>query len=678
MSSSETSSSAWTPGPARILGWMALATLFTLGTIQFSFHHYRLLCPAMCDDVSYFLDGLDRLEEFHRRGLIGLLQSGWSHPPHSVFSSLVAAVSFGILGVHDWAPYAGNAVIIFVLIGFTDRLLHGTRSWIKVAALAFLAVLPMTQKMVYEFRPDLAVGLVLAMGIVMLLSSSAVASSFRRRLLIGLVFGVALLVKPTMFPYSTVLFVGSLGLAMLSDRLLEKPSWRTLFSRYAVIFLTILLVAIPYYAANGKGIMGYIYSTLAGRHSDVWKYHGSMTDHLLYYLTGAASKEMLDRYGILIAALGIVGMGFVIARRRQADLVRLAAYGVATLLAFAVPTLTQSKSGFYGTTFYLLAVFGAIGSLRLIFAAEEAQIRWPRRVIGIGVIGLSLLLLMLPPQRVSWGTPDDDRIGTLKRTFADILTTLDAQRTRGMPTVFVTREAQYVSVWSLNWYARAQGFPFRFTGPCLWSDLDQYRTAMEQAHFVLAFETEQPFRQFVSELCAPATLALARSHRDFVAVKSFPSFDGTVYHLFQNVAFTGWKALDGLDAEEGPYPQWNLPVLRWGTGPCTRLSIEARSEFPLRLGLSCLSRVPDQSLTVLLDGSPIFRHALPVDPKFTEFEIPLPPLQGNHEVTIQYAQWGTQLDARPLSVLYRRLQIRPSETRQSNLPAIRTTGGKHG
>ncbi len=42
-----------------------------------------------------------------------------------------------------------------------------------------------------------------------------------------------------------------------------------------------------------------------------------------------------------------------------------------------------------------------------------------------------------------------------------------------------------------------------------------------------------------------------------------------------NGAFAGWRAASGLGAVEGPYPQWNLPLICWGHGPATRLTIPA-------------------------------------------------------------------------------------------------------
>ena len=43
--------------------------------------------------------------------------------------------------------------------------------------------------------------------------------------------------------------------------------------------------------------------------------------------------------------------------------------------------------------------------------------------------------------------------------------------------------------------------------------------------------------------------------------------------------FTGWRALTGLGPQEGPFPQWNLPVVRWGTGAETRLQVLSLSDF---------------------------------------------------------------------------------------------------
>src|SRR5207248_705840 len=112
----------WRQVRRRALVWAALAGLTTAWALQFSTRHGRLLAPPVCDDVGYFLDGLSRLEDFRLHGCGAALVGLATRPPHAPFSTFLAAACFGLFGVHEWAPYAGNGLIVFVILGVVDWL----------------------------------------------------------------------------------------------------------------------------------------------------------------------------------------------------------------------------------------------------------------------------------------------------------------------------------------------------------------------------------------------------------------------------------------------------------------------------------------------------------------------------------------------------------------------------
>src|SRR5262249_53920200 len=123
---------------------------------------------------------------------------------------------------------------------------------------------------------------------------------------------------------------------------------------------------------------------------------------------------------------------------------------------------------------------------------------------------------------------------------------------------------------------------------------------MERADYILAFRTDRPATD-ASERLADAILRLARSLAGFAEVNSFPTHDGATYSLFKTVRFPGYRPAEGLGPEEGPYPQWHLPVVRWGTGAQTRLQLEGGAGGPVRVSLSCRTDHPGRILTVTVD-----------------------------------------------------------------------------
>ncbi|MBV9122536.1 MAG: hypothetical protein JO112_04195, partial [Planctomycetes bacterium] len=211
--------------PRRLFMVLILAICFTSWTVQFSRQHGRLISPPQYDDVVYMNDGADRLEELYVHGFSGLIRSCYRNPPHSPFSTFVAAVSFGIFGLQEWAPYAGNVLVVFFLIGFADRLLQGCHAVVHGLGLAVVFLLPLTQFAVFEFRPDFFAGLLIASGVVSLLATSFVVAPFRHRLLIGVVFGLAFLAKPPLCPFTAVMLLLSVGLGILCEQLLHRPGF---------------------------------------------------------------------------------------------------------------------------------------------------------------------------------------------------------------------------------------------------------------------------------------------------------------------------------------------------------------------------------------------------------------------------------------------------------------------
>src|SRR5687768_5437288 len=91
----------------------ALAVLFTLVILRYSFRHGRLLLFPTFDDVGYFSEGVERLQILYDEGFRGLLGNYRHVAPHSPYSVYLAMLAFMVFGIHDWAPYAANALLLF-------------------------------------------------------------------------------------------------------------------------------------------------------------------------------------------------------------------------------------------------------------------------------------------------------------------------------------------------------------------------------------------------------------------------------------------------------------------------------------------------------------------------------------------------------------------------------------
>src|SRR6185312_8396318 len=82
--------------------WVGISAAFTAIVIQWSLLHGKLAIYPFYDDVSYFMDALERLQEFYAGGWSHLVREIIDRPPHSLFSCLLALGSYMVLGARDW------------------------------------------------------------------------------------------------------------------------------------------------------------------------------------------------------------------------------------------------------------------------------------------------------------------------------------------------------------------------------------------------------------------------------------------------------------------------------------------------------------------------------------------------------------------------------------------------
>src|SRR5580658_1139473 len=102
--------------PLRYVLWAAVAVAFTCFLLQYSLRYNRLAHYPTQDDITYISDGLDRLNVFYAQGMPGSFYFYKIVPPRAPVGTYMAALGFALFGYKDWAPYATNAVYVFILL----------------------------------------------------------------------------------------------------------------------------------------------------------------------------------------------------------------------------------------------------------------------------------------------------------------------------------------------------------------------------------------------------------------------------------------------------------------------------------------------------------------------------------------------------------------------------------
>ena len=120
-------------------------------------------------------------------------------------------------------------------------------------------------------------------------------------------------------------------------------------------------------------------------------------------------------------------------------------------------------------------------------------------------------------------------------------------------------------------------------------------------------------------------------------------------------SFSGWMQASGLGDVEGPYPDWGLPVVRWGLGQQTRLVFQGTGS---RMQLLADGRpgVPAQVLVVLVNGREIARHAYSRQGGFETLALDFDTKPGPNEIVLRYGAAETAGE-RALAVLFKTLRI---------------------
>jgi len=122
-------------------------------------------------------------------------------------------------------------------------------------------------------------------------------------------------------------------------------------------------------------------------------------------------------------------------------------------------------------------------------------------------------------------------------------------------------------------------------------------------------------------------------------------------------SFTGWEKASGLGPAEGPYPDWDLRIVRWGLWPQTQLEFDADGK-PLALEIACGTHyLPWQEITILLNGEEVGRYRLGKPGEFMDIRLAVAPRIGRNSLVIEYDVRDQTDPKRPLALLFKRLRI---------------------
>jgi hypothetical protein len=553
--------------PALVICLVAL--VYTLMAVQWSLREGRLAVDPGWDDVSYLVDGLDRLKVFDQQGLGAFLHSLGVNPPHSPWSTALAFTGFALFGVNEWGPYVLNGSLVLILLyagyGFVGRS-HPINETLILSA---ILMMPLTLSAVHDFRPDFAVGLITALFTLILIwlgcNERTRGNELRRHFLVGMLVGIAYLAKPSFFPHTTVMCVAAFGLAEICYRIFSSDRLqlrRTLY-RLGGLVIGALLVAGPYFLVSWRDVLDYFFTNAVGSDASIWKVPGGIWNSFRTYLVGENMVQMLGWFAPALLLWILLGLVASIVRRAPRSSAFILCGSLLSALSASTIALGQISSPFFGFSWQLTFLLTAI------YAIGQASRSQRVSVLAVGAAVLSFVLFCLhPPTTNVWSVSEDARLGSslnylaLKR-IADISSS-DPQ-IREEPSVFVTFVGS-VNTGSQRWLSKKYHIQVKLSDMHRSGSLAEQMAQVQVADFVEVADPKSKWlpRWLPSTALQGPILSQLRAQSVFRELPPIVGKEGTFYLFRRNVP----APLKGFGAvEKGP------PVHEWAIQPSAELIV---------------------------------------------------------------------------------------------------------
>lgn len=640
---------------------VALGLAFGLASLWHSMRQGFLAVPVLPDDIGYFAEAARVVQLFYDRGAVAVLRELVVAPPHSPLALAVPFTAYLLFGMQYWAAAALNiGWVVLLLCGLRIHLAE--RRWYEYLSVAAgVLAWPIAGFLVVESRPDVVYGVLLALATLYVLSSAGSLSTPRGMLSGALLFAAAFLAKPSALPLTLAL----MGTAMLFATLRDASAVPAQGTRLANLVpalrlagVTALLTA-PYFALAGASTLRYIWSTTFGAEKEIWSLDLSVRQHLLYYVSGPGGRSI---YGAWLLVTGLLGTAALLIAWRRGWRPGWREMGVLAAIAitYAVLTATGHKSIYFGFTLGGFALLLFVAACRYLFAAGDASPQ-PRLRGGI----LAALLMATAAWLFHWhwyhrsgGAPSIQPAAEararhdLVERLADAIAPVEGSRV----DVFMPTATGYLNQATLRFELLRRRQPFDSMRDLHRSnDLAAHRALIDGSTHVVLHDPADP--QLIAYLPSTALLgelhALLEASPDFRRIALIPGApgEGSVSVYAKPQAFSGIVALQGFQQAEGPYPQWNLPRVRWATG-LTALVQARRADLAAPvLKLRAQSPLPDQSIRASVAGKSIGECPIPTPGVVVDCVLTLPADVSSEPVRLDFAKALGPADGRR-SVLF--------------------------
>jgi hypothetical protein len=346
----------------------------------------RLSFPAFYDDIGYFISGFDLYALYLKEGFSAVLLPLLHE--HAPFQSLLAMLGDFVFGVGLWSAYLADG---FLVIGLVLVLLLFTRSLQPIGRFSivlYILSLPLIGNLVTEFRPDIFWGVLCGIAIYLILSTKFLRSRVYTYVT-AIAVALALLAKPSASPATAAL----MGFTALLGIWLQRPL-RARLINVGLATLIVLAIAGPFFAINAATLYHYIHLGLVEQYG-IFDDERSFWTNAFFYSAGYINQVTLSSALWVGLFLFLWNSAVLYLNGRRDELLRYACFGLATLVAYLIPTIAPIKSTFFGSIFYGTFLFFTVRGLVLAFDCRAQPTRPALQRLNSGrSIGPALLIFL--------------------------------------------------------------------------------------------------------------------------------------------------------------------------------------------------------------------------------------------------------------------------------------------
>ncbi len=651
--------------PLSAAWFIAAGVLFAAASIIQSLRQGQLAAPATYDDIDYFVDAGRRLLGFYDLGFPALVQGYLVDPPHAPTSIAVSFIGFLLFGLNEWAPALVNTVWVVALLLIVRRWFAGLPAWVTATVVIAVLAWPILGFLVIEGRPDVVNAFLLAFGCIALVERPWVGAGRGRLLAIALVFAAALLTKPSVFPITIALYGFSLVLATGLDYLDESRTLtlgRMLGRNAAALAITLVVVLPHYVLAVGREIQ-YIIVTTFTREKDLWAVKLPPYEQFTFYLWGGlGGHRTMGVWFFITLALVVAAVVGLVIRRSDAKLRRVAAMALIFAASYAVVSIPAHKSIFLGVQVTAFCLVFFLLATRSLFTAALGGKPWQTACAAV----MSVALIGTAGLNFQWhwfnkkGEQRVASVDVLAKRYALIDAVYEATKPQGQSSskIYFPAITDYLNADVLDFAFIQQGDAAdRAFDAHRSDDVAQHLANINAATHVVVFAPDDPdlISWLPSVRSLPAVREAVEANPAFVKIASLapPLSGGSIEIYARKTNLPTLAPGTGVLGLEGPYPQWNLPQMRWVIGSAATLKLLDTTPGKASLHLDVKSPVADQTITVSIDGRDQGRCtiAIPYKDKGETCTVDVTIEPGDKEITLNFSRIDTSNDLKRALIL---------------------------